>query len=203
MIGIITGDVIHSKKVAPKVWLDALKTDLKKIGSSPKQWEIFRGDSFQAEVTNPLDALTIAIRIKAAIKSIKNVDVRMAIGIGDKTHSARKISESNGSAFVFSGEKFESLKKEKQNLAIHSQWETFDQEMDLYLRLSLIVMDNWTTNAAETVKIALESPGKSQKQLGKKLGIKQNAVSTRLKRAAYDEIRALNEMYKSKLKLLI
>lgn len=202
MIGVITGDIIHSKSVTPKAWLGILKTELKKIGSSPKQWEIYRGDSFQAEIADPMEALTVAIKIKAAIKSIKNVDVRMALGIGDKTYSS-KITESNGTAFVLSGEKYENLKKEKQNLAIQSQWPMFDREINLYLRLGLVVMDRWTTNAAEIVKIALENPEKPQEILGKKLGIKQNAVSTRLKRARYDEIRALNEMYKIKLKSLL
>ncbi|WP_332910804.1 hypothetical protein [Algoriphagus boritolerans] len=35
----------------------------------------------------------------------------MAIGIGEKNYSGSKISESNGPAFVFAGEKFDRLKK--------------------------------------------------------------------------------------------
>jgi hypothetical protein len=72
--------------------------------------------------------------------------------------------------------------------------------MNLYLKLSLIAMDNWTVNAAEVVKIAIENPGKSQEALGQFMGIKQNAVSNRLKRAYYEEIMEVNEMYSIKLK---
>jgi hypothetical protein len=203
MVGIITGDIMHSKRVAPKVWLGALKTELKKIGSSPKYWEIYRGDSFQVEITDPLEALMVAIKIKASVKSIKEIDVRMAIGIGNKSHLSNTITEANGTAFVFSGEKFEGLRKKKQTLAIYSKWEEFDKEINLYLRWAMIIMDDWSSNSAEIVKIALENPDKSQQALGKKLGIKQNAISSRLKRACYDEILALNEMYKAKLKALI
>jgi len=98
--------------------------------------------------------------------------------------------------------KFEKLKKEKQNLAIKSNWPLFDKEMNLLLKLALIAMDNWTINTAEIVHTALENPGKVQEELGKIVGIKQNAISNRLKRAYFDEIMEVNEMYIEKLKSL-
>jgi len=202
MICVITGDIINSKKIDPLAWLKPLKKELDKIGKSPKFWEIYRGDSFQVIINNPEDALMIAIKIKASLKSIQDIDVRMAIGIGSRIHDAQKITESNGSAFVHSGEKFEMLKKEKQNLAIKSDWPLFDKEMNLFLKLSLIAMDNWTINAAEIVKTTMENPDKLQEELGQIVGIKQNAISNRLKRAYYEEIMEVNEMYKTKLKAL-
>ncbi|MCX7987092.1 MAG: hypothetical protein N2662_09150, partial [Bacteroidales bacterium] len=84
MISVLTGDIIHSSRVSPEKWLKALKGVLGSIGSSPRQWEIFRGDSFQAEVGDPLEALEVSIKIKAAIKTIKGLDVRIAIGLGEK-----------------------------------------------------------------------------------------------------------------------
>ncbi len=203
MTSIITGDIIQSQKVKPSVWLDILKTQLNTLGQNPQKWEIFRGDSFQAEVDNPLNALQTAIKIKAAIKCIKQLDVRLAIGIGDKTHNAIKITESNGSAFVYSGNQFEKIKKEKTNLAIASPCEIFNRDMNLFIKLASIAMDNWSINSAQTVKIALENPEKSQKELGELLGIKQNAVSSRLKRAYFDEIKALLEIYKTKIQEIL
>ncbi len=64
--------------------------------------------------------LLVAMKLKASLKAVKGINVRMAIGIGTRTYNAAKITESNGSAFVNSGEKFEMLKQEKQNLAIKS-----------------------------------------------------------------------------------
>ena len=163
MISIITGDIIHSQKVSPSLWLDILKVQLNLVGQTPGKWEIFRGDSFQVEIEDPSDALKVAIKIKASIKCIKQIDVRMAIGIGDKTHNAPKITESNGSAFVNSGAQFEKMKKEKLNLAVSSSSEKFNRDMNLFLRLASIAMDNWSANSAQTVKAALENPEKSQK----------------------------------------
>jgi len=199
MTSILTGDIVHSQKIAPALWLDLLKIEFAYYGSSPSNWEIFRGDSFQLEVANPLEALAAAIKIKATIKCIKDLDVRIAIGIGTKTYCANEITQSNGSAFNYSGEQFDRLKREKRNLAIASEWTDFDRDLSLLIRLALMEMDNWTTSSAEIVKTVLEYPDKSQYELGKMLGIKQNAVSSRLKRAHFDEISELINLYKIKL----
>lgn len=63
----------------------------------------------------------------------------------------------------------------------------------------MIAMDKWSVNAAEMVALAISYPQYSQADLGKMLNIKQNAVSSRLARAHFDELMELNELYKSKL----
>jgi hypothetical protein len=199
MVAIITGDIIHSAKVNPKKWLVKLKSALHTIGKSPATWQIYRGDSFQLIIKDPQDALSFAILIKATLRSVHPLDVRMAIGIGEISHRAAKITESNGTAFVHSGEKFESLKMEKQNLALQSPWPDFDDEINILLRLGLIAMDNWTVPSAEMVCDVLLIPGISQEELGRRAGIRQSAVSRRLKRACFDEINALINRYKTQL----
>jgi len=200
MHAVITGDIINSTQADPKTWLPVLKDALSKAGSSPKEWEIYRGDSFQLFVKDPLLALSIAIQIKAAIKTIKSLDVRMAIGIGHIKHTSAKITEANGQAFIYSGERFEGLKKEKLNLVIKSGWPEFDRDVNLFIKLALLIMDHWTENSAEMIKISLENPDKAQSELGAIIGIKQNAISSRLKRAAFEEISEMIEIYQLKLK---
>jgi len=200
MVAIITGDLINSSESDPKIWLKILKKELNAVGKSPAYWEVYRGDSFQLLISNPLDALWVAIKIKVALKIMDSLDVRMSIGIGAKEYNAVKITEANGPAFIYSGEQFEQLKKEKVNLALKSAWELFDKEMNLYLKLALNIMDNWTTNAAEIVKLSMENPGKSQKELGKLIGLQQNTVSDRLKRAYYKDIMEVIDIYRIKLK---
>ena len=180
--------------------MNILKEQLSKCGTTPGAWEIYRGDSFQLEVVNPAKALETAILIKASIKCIRNIDVRMAIGIGNKNFDSSKITESNGSAFILSGEQFERLIKEKQNLAVASESKLFDRDINFCLRLALIFMDNWTENSAEIVKLVLENPDLSQEETGERLGIKQNSISARLKRAHFNEVLELIRIYQLKLK---
>ena len=201
---VLTGDIVKSRAVKDSnQWIIPLKKTLSANGDAAKDWEIYRGDSFQVEVSNPEDAFLTAIKIKATIKSIKGLDVRMAIGIGAKDFTGARITESNGEAFINSGEKLEGLKKEKQNLAIKSPWSEFDEEMNLLIRLSLIAMDNWTRGAAELIKVLADHQEIKQSKLAKKLKISQSSVSEKKKRAFYSEIMELEQFYRKKINALL
>ncbi len=204
MISIITGDIINSRKIKEtQTWMSLLKQALSKFGKEDTQWEIYRGDSFQLEIKDPAEALIAAIFIKATIKTLKSIDVRMAIGIGKKSFHAKKITASNGEAFELSGHKFENLKKDRQNLAIQTSNERFNEELNLFLKLALIAMDNWSTGSAEFVKTILENEKLSQSDIGEILGITQSSVSERYNRAYFYEISELNNYYKKRIKELI
>lgn len=195
MLAIITGDIIESQQKDTKVWLKALKKALNTYGKEPSSWEIYRGDSFQLEV-DVRNALEIVIAIKAMLKQ-EDIDVRMAIGIGEKEHAAKKITESNGTAFIHSGECFESLKK--NTLAIKTPWEDFDEAINIMLDLALLTIDNWSSTSAELVKIGLENPNKKQTELTKLLNKTQSTISEGLKRAGYDEILKMIHFYNKKM----
>jgi hypothetical protein len=201
---IITGDIAGSRRAkAPGNWLEPLKRVLGRFGRAPQDWEIYRGDAFQVEVTDPEEALKAAFHIKAAIKQQRNLDVRMAVGIGRVEHAAPAITERNGEAFINSGSRFDQLKDEKRRLAICSPHPDMDREMDLYLLLASVFMDQWTPHSAEVVAILLEEPGLKQAELAKRLGISQSSVSERLSRARWEELQALDAMYRHKIKTLI
>ncbi|OMP77400.1 MULTISPECIES: hypothetical protein [unclassified Chitinophaga] len=195
MTSIITGDIINSRKADPVIWLNPLKALMKEWGKTPKTWEIYRGDSFQLEISQPQYALLAAIRIKACIKSIEKLDVRMGIGIGQKSYNAQKITEANGEAFINSGETFEELKRLKQNLAIRSPWPQLDDELNLMFRLVSIVLDKWSTATAQIVAVSMANRTLSQKELGDKMGRTQSTISEAQKRAHYDEIMDLVSFY--------
>lgn len=203
MISVITGDIIKSTKFTnPEIWLTPLREALSNSGVVKKYWEIFRGDSFQIEIKENENAFYIATYIKACIKTVKGLDVRMAIGVGGKNFEGNTITESNGEAFQFSGDTLANLKKEKTNLKIESRNSILNEELNLYFKLALISMDNWTVNSAETVKVALENYGALQADMAQIFGISQDAVSKRLKRAYFNEIMELDKMFRRKINLL-
>ncbi len=200
MTSVITGDIINSTaQKNPEIWIRTLKDSLSTIEMNDNYWEIYRGDSFQIEITDTSKSFLNAIYIKACIKMISDLDVRLAIGIGNKTYQGNKVSESNGEAFVFSGETIETLKKEKQNLRIKTKNNQLDNELNLYFKLALSFMDNWTKNSAEIIKLSIENPNALQHELAELIGIKQDAVSKRQKRAGLESILELNQMYQQKI----
>ncbi|RKE94989.1 SatD family protein [Ichthyenterobacterium magnum] len=203
MTSVITGDIIRSGKFTnPETWLMPLKEALTKTGIDKKYWEIYRGDSFQIEVKNNQQVFYIVTYIKACIKTVKGLDVRMAIGVGDKTFEGSIVTESNGEAFQFSGETLEQLKGEKTNLKIKTRYLNLNKELNLYFRLALISMDNWTVNSSEVIKLYLENYGVSQSEMAEAIGISQDAISKRFKRANFNDIMDLNRLYNEKITLL-
>lgn len=187
-IAIITGDIIHSRIDSKQQWMRILKKILLTQGSSPKQWEIYRGDSFQLE-TDSKKALQIALLIKASLKEIKNIDVRISIGIGHKTYNAAKITESNGTAFVNSGEGFDQLKK--QTMTVHSADANWDELINIMLSLALLTADNWKPTTSAIMKASLENRNSNQQELAVKLKKTQSSISEGLKRGGNEEIKAL------------
>lgn len=201
MICILTGDIKGSRKAKSENWLADLKELFQKFGKNPTDWEIYRGDEFQIEIKNCEEALLIAFEIKAFLRTI-SLDARMSIGIGDKTYKAKRISESNGSAFVYSGEAFDVMKKNKTTLVVQSANSEFNKDMNLLIRLGLSFMDNWLSQQAEYVLLAINNPELSQEEMGEILKINQAAVSKRRKRANFDLMLEINQAYVEKLKML-
>ncbi|ARV05547.1 hypothetical protein BTO04_02020 [Polaribacter sp. SA4-10] len=191
MTSVITGDVINSRNTSNEVWLKPLKSIFKKLNAG----QIYRGDSFQIEIEDASTALLTAIYIKSSLKVIKEIDVRMAIGIGSKNFEADTVNEANGEAFINSGFAFDNLLK-KQTLAVKSPWNDLNEEINIGLGLGLLVMDNWTQNSAEFVKTFLEKIDFTQKEIAAHLHISQSSASERRKRAGLDEIMKLEKRFR-------
>ena len=170
------------------------------------------GDFFQIEFPHPEDVLQKMFEIKALIKKIEplderkrkgTIDVRMAVGIGTKSYTGERISESNGTAFIYAGEKFDTLKKENVTMGLKSEWQDFDDEINLYLKLAGTFIDKWSVSSAELIEIALKKPTITQEEIGDILGIKQSGVSGRWNRANVDELLAIEKMYRKKINALL
>ncbi|GGW40648.1 SatD family protein [Arenibacter certesii] len=199
MVAIITGDIINSQIDQSSDWMRALKAYLVNTGETPGDWEIYRGDEFQIKTT-PENALRMAIQIKAIIKQIKPLDVRMGIGLGKVTFLASSVSQSNGEAHQRSGRIFETLREKKLNLAVVTGTEKEDRTLNLILSLALDFMDSWSVVSAEIVQLTLGNPTESQQQIADRLGINQSAVSQRLNRARMDLVEDLLQYYESVIK---
>ncbi len=202
MLSVLTGDIVHSSTHEnPADWLDPLKNLFQKTGKTPETWEFYRGDSFQIEV-NPTDSLKLALQIKAIVKQVDGLDVRVAIGIGQKSFDSPRVSESTGDAFVRSGRLLEWLKKKNMTMAVKSHDPLFDEEINMMFKLALITINSWSINSAETAGIMLSNPDLPQKKISKRLQIAQSSVSERIRRGALYEILELESYYRKRIQRL-
>ena len=196
---VMTGDIMGSRQLSSVAWQHALEEILSSFGKEPANWQRFRGDSFQLCLGPRYNGLREAIKIKARIKMLRHADVRLGLGVGSVDEHAARVTESNGEAFVFSGEVFDTLKARKSSLAVKTRWPGFDRDINLILDWALVTMDQWLVNSAEVAYHSLCQPEATQQQLGEMMNIAQNTVSSRKSRAHIGLVEDLLAWYHQRL----
>lgn len=199
MLAVLTGDVINSQKGDAAFWMHLLKRSLQLFGKEPSDWEIYRGDSFQM-LLPAKEALHAALIIKAGLKQIPKLDVRIAIGIGTVNYMTAKITESSGDAFTRSGSCFDALKK--QSLSISTEDEAFNDCFNLMLALGLLTMNSWSVIVAQAIQAALEHPDKNQMELAQLLKKSQSSISEALTRGGYEEVLRMEQYFQQQIQKL-
>lgn len=169
------------------------------------------------EIDNPQEALAKMLLIKSVIKAInvnksrkdktkgkkEKIDVRVAIGLAEKTYIGKKVTENNGPAYIYANEKLSNIKKEKRTLALKSDCISFDREFNLILWLIDAIIDRWGKHSGELLEVALTNPNMTQMEIGELIGVKQSAVSGRWNRSNINEILAVEKYFRKRVVQLL
>ncbi len=198
MIAIITGDIINSQKSDVETWLPKLKELLGSWSAAPENWEVYRGDEIQLKCSVD-EVFHKALLLKSLIRSFENLDIRLAIGIGNEVFQSEKITESNGSAYVNSGRLLTDIKSQGRTLAIQTENEKVNRDLNILFKWTSIDFDNWTAATAEIIHQLLRNSELTQDELAKELNITQSSVSQRLKRANFDLIYETDQFFRKKI----
>ena len=214
IIGVLTGDVVHSRKLADKTdWLQRLKEifdyleERPGVGRQGLRWEIFRGDSFQAVWQAPEELLFAAILIRTGLKSLplffeRGLDVRIGMGIGAEGFKAESVKESDGEAYQLAGEMLDALGTDKQKLAFRSSWQELNNTLEATLPLIEALMQEWSQPLHETAYYRLRYPDITQQALAEKLAITQPSINWRLNKSRIDLILAYENFFRNRVKEL-
>lgn len=214
LYGIITGDIVASQAIAPKMrqrlFADTDAFLLQLSNDWIRRYETYRGDSLQCEVQRPEEALRIALMIRCFFKAYipgKGVtkgrkkqsakgyfatafDIRLAVGIGEVDFiEKKKISSSDGQAFRLSGEALDDLKKENSRIAVKTLHPSFNEPIEAAILLLDAIMQKWTQNGAEVILYKLQN--KKDDEIAALLNISQPAVNQRKKNAQWPAIEKL------------
>lgn len=188
ILGVLTGDLVGSRHADPARWVPALKSALGHWGAEPRDWEIYRGDSFTLVVEGRA-ALLAAVAVQATLLAEAEVHVRIGIGIGEVSWRSDRITESQGTAFERSGDAFDSLKRSQ--LKVRTGRLEWDGEWEVTLGFASRAIESWTPSSAAAVAMALLHPDRSQGEWAEALGKSQSTTSEALKRAQFDEIQGM------------
>ncbi len=211
---VITGDIIGSTTVGSSrnKLLSSLKKTFKDIafqlpGAIEKQFEIFRGDSFQSVIKEPEKSLLISILLRSRLRSLEltgtktksvenKLDARIAIGIGAIGFKSNKVIESDGEAFNFSGRLLDEITGNKQNLKIKTPWKDVNDELEVECYFINTIIKKWTMEQAEAAYIKLLK-NETQQIIAKKLKISQPAVRKRIMSANLNSIELFIERFEN------
>jgi len=206
MQAVLTGDLIDSTRYEPQeldIILTVVNQEFKYFKAEYKaDFKLFRGDSFQGIVLDPVQALDLMILLKTSVNKIqvatsKNLglpDFRIAIGIGTVNLKRESILESNGEAFQFSGKTLDTMKGDYPRLLLKIRDTDLTDEFNVHFGLLDSVMSKWSSASAEVAYYLHK--GYKEKEIAELLGINQSAVNHRKKAANWDSISLLLKRYK-------
>lgn len=183
MIAVLTADIINSTRFPD--WRKELLKDFEFFGNQNDDWLIYRGDGIQIRIEKPEEGLRYALLLKAIIRQIENLDVRIAIGLGEENERTSVVTQNSGSAYVNSGRMLENL---KQNLAINTGEEEINLGLNAGLGLLNALCSQWKPAVAQSFKLKLQNPDISQNEMAKILKTTQPNISQTLARGNWHEI---------------
>jgi hypothetical protein len=209
LVAVLTGDVVGFSKLE-RDERNALVSILKYSFSNMDQWlqgkaqpsfQMYRGDSFQGVLFDPLLALDASLAFRVILRSNWEggrrrtaPDLRIAVGIGEgEKVETGQVLEADGEAFRLSGRTLDSMSGEER-LVVCTPWQEVNAELRVETALLDSLANRWSAEQAEAVGGLLR--GQTQKAIASSLGISQPAVTQRLKDAGGWAVELLRRRYR-------
>lgn len=205
LFAVVTGDIVGSSALedAQSRPLPTLIKDLDarlQIHFGPAlhgEIDVFRGDSWQLVIREPVQCLRISLFLRALLQSANTpnqVDTRLAIGLGTVDYLPQAgVATGNGQAFRLSGECLESCPTTIRMAVsfapdIRSE---LTRALNLIIQLMDLQIQRWTGKQAEAVAGALLDY--TQRTIAEKWvqePVSQQAISQHLEAAGWPGIQA-------------
>lgn len=212
---VITADIEASTQLRPEELKHLFKILQKEIDGLAKEQMIqdvvfFRGDSFQARIRNPENALLAGLILKTCInkhaldqseaykrgEKVK-YDIAIAIGLGEITRDD-PLEMSNEKPFILSGRGLEELKSNNVTVGIFTGNSAIDSNFETIFYVYEWIMKQWTRLSAELVYHKLH--GKTERIIANELGISQSAANQRSHAACWNGLERILKQYKETVK---
>ncbi|HTQ28111.1 MAG TPA: hypothetical protein VMI35_08285 [Puia sp.] len=201
---VLTGDIVNSTlltSATEKRLLQRLQQTL-----APYKFEFYRGDSFQALIKEPLNALRVALQCRTAALSIRQgntgirSDVRISIGIGRVTSPVRSLGTAKGEAFILSGRAFDEMLTSRDRLSINTSRIEINEGLSILSAYINAIFSQMTVKQAEVVSQLLR--GETQQAIATTLKKSKSTIHQFVISARWGEIEKLLVQYEKLINLL-
>ncbi|MFT4937414.1 MAG: hypothetical protein ACI88A_000429 [Paraglaciecola sp.] len=190
IVGVLTGDIVKSRKIDVNNYdemLYTLESTLRMlVDKTGVEFDIFRGDSFQAIFPTAADAIKGALIVRLALKAATPpLDVRQSIGIGSVSSLRHNAKSSTGEAFILSGNGLDEIKN--RNMVIKSNNKSFQNRITLITKFLDILIGGLTSIQSETLLHYLMAIDKSHSAIASSLK-KTRSNTTKLLLASHYQL---------------
>ena len=206
----ISADIVSSTSLSVEE-LMLLQSEIRRFldelaeKSQGNNWgRLFKGDSVEIFLSNPNEALRVALLLKTLVKKtfswgketnvrrelFRKYGIRLAIGIGEMRIVDQKQDILDGEAIYNSGRLLEKATKEKlsikRSIFFACPNPLLTEYMDVMVGLLDALLRNATSRQNEIFYYRLS--GKSEKEIAEMLNIKQSAVNQRSNSAGWKAV---------------
>ncbi len=200
---VITGDIVRSTSLTAKEekTLTAILTGL----FEQYKFELYRGDSFQAYITKPQQALRLALLCRSAAialstKTKLETDIRISIGLGIVNMPVNDLRTAKGEAFLLSGRQFDEITLSDERLAMTTANPLGNIGLKVISAFINSIFISMTDKQAEVVFELLN--GELQQDIAQKLNKTKSTIHQRLTSARWPEIENMLLQYENLVNLL-
>lgn len=204
---ILTGDIVNSTQLSLEEGTKLVTVI--GLNLAHNQHEFYRGDSFQAYIKKPAEALRLALACRCVAIGITEgrkedsssiADVRFSIGIGEVPIPFKSLGVARGEAFLLSGRSFDKL-GENRRLAIKSGNEIANVGLEVIADYLDNIFKGMTVKQAELITELLR--GTPQHRASDTLKKSKSTISQLAASGRWSEIERLLEQYENLIKLII
>lgn len=196
---VLTGDIVNSTKLtaAREAKLSNILVDL----FSGHKFEFFRGDSFQAYLKKPGEALRLVLLCRTAARSLYKedkivlADIRISIGIGSVITPVRALKTAKGEAFFLSGRQFDGIAKTNERLVMATGNTLANEGLQVISDYINAIFETMTGKQAEAIFQMLK--GEKQQAIAKKLKKTKSTIHQRVVSGRWPEIEKLLQQYEN------
>lgn len=207
LYAVLTGDLIKSSSLSAaelKKARDLVVATFHEVASWASEEvvvgeaEFFRGDSWQAALSQPQFALRAALLLRARLRHQGFTDSRIAVGLGAvEDLDTQRISLSSGEAFLLSGGALDRLSKQI-DLAVAlpaSADASLAAWLPVVMRLCDALVGGWTSRQAEIVSLAIQPQEPTQQQIADLLQVARPTITVALETARWATLQEAIETF--------
>lgn len=186
---VLTGDLVKSRDFDPRTinraitTLETAATDFGQARDFDPRFTRFRGDGWQAYLSNPACVLDFTLYLSARLAAQRDLPAtRISVGLGRvDSPPPGDLSGASGEAFFVSGDHLETMPKNRRMVIAGTgigPWQAAVFELVEW------ISGTWTANQAEAVALALLTHD-THANLAARLSITRQAYEARLSGAGY------------------